>query len=184
MYDVNQCHINSNFTVGPLGGAAMLLFGGERKGGATILAAKVYLAGFFIRKVLERGRDKLWPFPWGCWSTAFLFPAALQPPSTVDDETYYDHCNLLCAPVRTISIVRLPSALAYLVMAIVILVLLGLKRPMAMHTWLVHDYGHFYHSLTPLLLCFLLLCSGYQLWRNCHLIFLNYRIVIGETLNI
>ena len=27
-----------------LGGAAMLLFGGKRKGGATILAAKVYLA--------------------------------------------------------------------------------------------------------------------------------------------
>ena len=50
--------ISSNFTVGSLGGAAMLLFGGERKGGATILAAKVYLAGFSIRKVLERGRDK------------------------------------------------------------------------------------------------------------------------------
>ena len=41
-----------------LGGAAMLLFGGKRKGGATILAAKVYLAGFSTRKVLEKGRDK------------------------------------------------------------------------------------------------------------------------------
>ena len=41
-----------------LGGAAMLLFGGKRKGGATILAAKVYLPGFSSRKVLERGRGK------------------------------------------------------------------------------------------------------------------------------
>ena len=40
------------------GGAAMLLFSGERKGGVTILAAKVYLAGFSTRKVLERGKDK------------------------------------------------------------------------------------------------------------------------------
>ena len=33
-----------------LGGAAMLLFGGKRKGGATILAAKVYLAEFLLGK--------------------------------------------------------------------------------------------------------------------------------------
>ena len=41
-----------------LGGAAMLLFGSKCKGGATILAAKVYLAGFSTKKVLERGRAK------------------------------------------------------------------------------------------------------------------------------
>ena len=40
-----------------LGGAAMLLFGGKRKGGATILAEKVYPAGFYTRKVLEIGND-------------------------------------------------------------------------------------------------------------------------------
>ena len=75
---------------------------------------------------------------------------ALQPPvppSTVIDEAYdrlqaADRCNLLCAPVRTITIVRLPSALAYLVMAIVVLVLLGLKRPM--QTWLAHDHDNYF----------------------------------------
>ena len=72
---------------------------------------------------------------------------ALQPPvppSTVIDEAYdrlqaADRCNLLCAPVKTITIVRLPSALVYFVMAIEVLVLLGCKRPM--QTWLAHDYG-------------------------------------------
>ena len=64
---------------------------------------------------------------------------ALQPPvppSAVSDEAYdalqaADRCNLLCAPVRTITIVRLPSDLVYLVMAFVVMVLLGLKRPYA-----------------------------------------------------
>ena len=62
---------------------------------------------------------------------------ALQPPvPPISDEAYdalqaADRCNLLCAPVRTITIVRLPSALAYLVMAFVVMVLLGLKRPYA-----------------------------------------------------
>ena len=69
---------------------------------------------------------------------------ALQPPvppSTVIDEAYdrlqaADKCNLLCAPVRTITIVRLPSGLVYLATGFVLLVLLGLKG--TMQTWLVH----------------------------------------------
>ena len=69
---------------------------------------------------------------------------ALQPPvppSTVIDEAHdrlqaADKCNLLCAPVRTITIVRLPSGLAYLATGFVMLVLLGLKG--TMQTWLVH----------------------------------------------
>ena len=69
-----------------------------------------------------------------CWLFVFLL-VALQPsvlPSTVIDKAYdhlqaTDRCNLPCAPVRTIATVSLPSALAYLVMAIVVLVLLGLK---------------------------------------------------------
>ena len=74
--------------------------------------------------------------PSGC---TLVIAIALQPPVPIIDEAYdhlqaADRCNLLCAPVRTITIVGLPSALAYLVMAFVVLVL---KRPM--QTWLVHN---------------------------------------------
>ena len=41
-----------------LGGPAMLLFGIKHNGGGTLLAAKVYLAGFATGNILERGRDK------------------------------------------------------------------------------------------------------------------------------
>ena len=67
---------------------------------------------------------------------------ALQPPvppSTVIDEAHdrlqaAAKCNLLCAPVRTITIVRLPCI--YLATGFVMLVLLGMKG--TMQTWLVH----------------------------------------------
>ena len=68
-------------------------------------------------------------------------PASSSTYSTVIDEAYdclqaVDKCNLLCAPVRTITIVRLPSGLAYLATGFVMLALLGLKG--TMQTWLVH----------------------------------------------
>ena len=86
-----------------------------------------FLPGKFWREA-ELNRDH---FREAAESAAFLSPFWLH-----SSLQFYlvrlqsaDRCNLLCVSVRTITIVSLPSALVYLVMAIVVLVLLGLKRP-------------------------------------------------------
>ena len=124
----------------------MLLFGGER----IILAGKYSWREFLLSSketkiVGERQRESMtisMRLLKCCLFVSLL--VALQPPvppSTVIDEAHdrleaAAKCNLLCAPARTITIVRLPSGLAYLATGFVMLALLGLKG--TMQTWLVH----------------------------------------------